>query len=302
MRVLDIFEWLAWDRFLAVLAVPDANRITVTPGSALIPAEADSPTALLHVNLTWPNIAFPNYREWLASYEEIGRPAINGYCSSIDKWSIQEACAGAGLPHVRAGRDGDPGEMLIAKTRANYGGLAEAKLNPDLVGDLSPPPWPYPQRVQLFRRDEVPAEMWDDRRVTVERYVCNSTGRFRRTYVVGDYVAAATSHSADILKTMEQRDGVDLVSVRSARDIPYDPRDPISVTYRLAQAMRVDFAALDLAVDEDDVNHPVDVNTTPSFGRDSNPRLIHELAEAMAVLIERGSLHAHHRQPPHLSS
>jgi hypothetical protein len=293
MPVLDIFEWLAWDRFLAVIAVRDANRITVTPGSALIPAQAGAPAALCHVNLTRPEIAFPNYREWLASYEELGRPVLNGYCSSIDKWSIQEACAGAGLPHVRVGREGDPGEMVIAKTRANYGGLAEEKLDPALVGDLSPPPWPYPQRVQLFRRDEVPAAMWDDPRVAVERYVCNSTGRFRRAYVVGDYVAAATSHSADILKTMEQRNGVDLVSVKSARDIPYDPRDPLSVAYRVAQAMRVDFAALDLAVDEDDVNHPIDVNTTPSWGRDHNPRLILEVTEAMAVLIERGSLYAH---------
>jgi len=292
MSDLDIFEWLAWDRFLAVIATRDPNRITVTPGSVLGLPEDDGPPALLHVNLSRPEIAFPNYAEWIARYEELGRPVINGYCASIDKWSIQEACEAAGLPHVRIAREGDPGELVIAKTRANYGGLAEAKLDPKLAGGLAPPPWPYPQRVQLFRRDAVPAAMWDDPRMTVERYVRNSKGRFRRAYVVGDYVAVATSYSDDVLKTMEQRDGVDLVSVKSAKDLPYDPRDPISVTYRLARAMRVDFAALDLALDEDGVNHPIDVNTTPSWGRDHNPRLIQELTEAMAVLIDRGSLHA----------
>jgi len=292
MPVLDIFEWLAWDRFLAVLAVSGANRITVTPGSALRLAEADRPPALLHVNLSQPERAFPNYDEWLASYREAGRPVINGYCASIDKWSVQQACADAGLPYARAPRNGDPGEMLIAKSRANYGGLAEGKVAPELVGDLSPPPWPYPERVQLFRREQVPAGMWDDPRLTIERYICNSEGRFRRAYVVGDYVAVASSRSDDILKTMEQRGGVDLVSVGSARHLRYDPRDPLSVAYRIAQAMRVDFAALDLAMDEDAVNYPIDVNTTPSWGRDHNPRLIDELTKAMAVLIDRGSLYA----------
>jgi glutathione synthase/RimK-type ligase-like ATP-grasp enzyme len=293
MPVLNIFEWIAWDRFLAVIAVPETNRIRVTPGHALRPAEADAPAALLHVNLSQPNLAFPNYREWLASYEEIGRPVINGYCASIDKWSVQDACARAGLPQARAARDGEAGEMLIAKSRANYGGLGEGKLDAGLVGDLSPPPWPYPERVQLFRRDELPAPMWDDPRLTVERYVNNPEGKFRRTYVVGEYVGAVTSRSDDVLKSLTQREGSnEFVSVKSAKDRPDDPRDPLYVTYRIAQAMRVDFAAIDLALDDDGVNHPIDVNTTPSWGTGHNPRLLREVGEAMAVLVERGSLWA----------
>ena len=292
MPNLDILEWLAWNQFLAVLAVPDANRITVTPGQALPPATANAPAALLHVNLSRPDQAFPNYDDWLGSYEALGRPVINGYCASIDKWSVQAACAEAGLPCVRTGRDGDPGELVIAKSRANYGGLAESKLSADLVGDLSPPPWPYPERVQLFRRDKVPPEMWDDPRLTIERYVSNAQGWFRRTYIVGEYIAAATSRSEGVLKTMAHDDGVDLVSVKSFRDFSDDPRDPLSVTYRVAQAMRVDFAALDLAMDENGVNHPIDVNTTPSFAGDHNPQFIQEMAEAMAVLVATGSRYA----------
>lgn len=292
MPELDIYEWLAWDRFLAAITVPNARRITITPGFALdLPKPGASP-ALFHVNLSHPDLAFPNYVEWRASYEEAGRPVINGYCASIDKWSVQQACSGAGLPCVRAAREGDPDEFLITKARANYGGLTEGELSANLVGDLSPPPWPYPERVQLFRRQEVPVAMWDDPRLTIERYVSNAQGLFRRTYVVGDYVAVATARSDAVLKEMNQRGGVDLISIESASNLPHDDCDPLSVTYRLAQAMRLDFAALDLAVDENGVNHPIDVNTTPSWGRDHNPILIDQLTQAMSVLIIRGSLYA----------
>jgi hypothetical protein len=292
MPVLNIFEWSAWDGFLLTHAVPGAHRISIMPGSTLSLAAASAPPAFIHVNLSQPATAFPNYFEWLASYADTNVPVINGYCASIDKWSVQKACTDAGLPHVRTARHGEPDEILIAKSRANYGGLFEGKIAANLVGEIAPPDWPYPQRVQLFRREEVPPAMWDDARLTVERYVSNPAGQFRRSYVVGHYVAAATSFSEQTLKTMDHRGGVDFISIKSAKDRPYDPRDPLSVTYKIAQAMRVDFAALDLAVDEHGVNHPIDVNTTPSWGEDRNPQLIHELGEAMELLIENGSLYA----------
>lgn len=292
MPALNIFEWSAWNRFLAVTLMPNAQRVKVTPGFALNLAETVGPASLLHVNLSRPNRAFPNYIEWLDRHRQLGKPVINGYCASIDKWSVQESCARTGLPCVRASQFGDAAEMMIVKSRANYGGLSEKKLSADLVGDLKPSAWSYQQRVQLFRRDQVPSGIWDDSSLTVERYVSNPTGRFRRAYVAGDYVAVATSRADDVLKVMDHSAGVDLVSDTLGKNLSLDPRDPLSVAYRIAQAMRVDFAAIDLAVDENDINYPIDVNTTPSWGDDHDPRLLRELADAMAILVEKGSLHA----------
>jgi hypothetical protein len=55
--------------------------------------------------------------------------------------------------------------------------------------------------------------------------------------------------------------------------------------------MRVDFAAIDLALDEDGLPYPLDLNTTPVWGRraDLNPRLIGELIEAFRPLLAGGS-------------
>ena len=294
MARLQVVEWNAWQRFLITHIVPDAERVTVTPGSGLLPVTRRPAPALVHVNLSRPHEVFPDYDGWLAAYEEIGLPVLNGYVFSIDKWAVQHACAAAGLPEVRASRAGDPDEMLIIKSRANHRGLYEQELPAGMVGDMSPPEWPYPERVHRLARRDVADAIWSDRRIAIERYVSNADGRFQRAYVVGDYVAVATSFSPALVKEMDHRKGVELVSTSAASARPLDPRDPLSSAFRLAQAMRADFAALDLALDDDGIVHPIDLNTTPTWGRyaELNPRLIGELIDAFRPLTEQGSLYA----------
>ena len=294
MPRLQVCEWHAWQHFLITHIVPDAARVTVTPGSELRSMARLSAPALVHVNLSRPHQVFPDYDRWLAAYEEIGLPVLNGYVHSIDKWAVQDACAAAGLPQVRAPRGGDPDEVLIIKSRANHRGLYEQELPPGMVGDMSPPSWPYPERVHRLRRREVSDAVWDDRRVAVERYISNPQGRFQRAYVAGEYVAVATSHSPKLVKEMDHRKGVDLASTTAASVRPVDGRDPLSVAFRLAREMRADFAALDLALDDTGMVHPIDLNTTPTWGwrHDLNPRLIGELIEAFGPLTEHGSRYA----------
>lgn len=291
MPRLRVVEWRAWQRFLITHVVPDAEPVTATPGSELCSLAPPTGPALIHVNLSRPWAAFGDYELWLTAHEQAGLPVLNGYCHSIDKWAIQDACDAAGLSRVRASRDGDPEETLILKTRANHRGLYEQELSPDMVGDMLPPPWPYPERVHKLKRRDVPASLWEDRRIAIERFVTNAEGRFQRAYVVGDYVAVATSYSDKLVKEMDHRNGVELVSTEMASARPLDARDPLAVAFRLAREMRVDFAALDLALDEDGIVYPLDLNTTPSWGRyaDLNPRLIGELIEAFRPLIEHGS-------------
>lgn len=283
-----VFEWFAWDRFLITHILPNARRIPVLPGFNLSDLDTCAAPAMVHVNLSRPGSAFPDYVAWLARYEQAGSPVVNGYFESIDKWVIQEACKLAGLPHVRAGRHGDPEETLIIKVRANHRGRYERQLPVEITGELAPPSWPYPDRVHKLKRNEIPDNVWEDPRITVERYIGNAQGRFRRAYVAGEYVAVAMSHSPDLVKEMDHRRGVELISTPDASQRPLNERDPLSVAYQLARTMRVDFGALDLAVDDSDIVYPVDVNTTPVW-RGGGEGLIHELSEAFASLIEKGS-------------
>jgi len=290
---LQVVEWNAWERFMITHILPDAQCITATPGAPLSALTMPSAPALIHVNLSRPRTVFPDYSDWLRAHEEAGRPVLNGYCRSIDKWAVQEACAAAGLPQVRARRDGDPDELVIIKSRANHCGLYEQTLPEEMTGDMTAPPWPYPERIHKLRRREVPEPLWTDRRIAIERFVSNASGRYQRAYVAGDYAAVVTAFSPDLVKQINQRHVTEMISDDAAASRPADNRDPLSVTFRLARAMQADFAALDLALDEDGAPHPIDLNTTPSWGEetDLNPRLIGEMREAFEPLLRAGSPH-----------
>ncbi|MDQ1159483.1 glutathione synthase/RimK-type ligase-like ATP-grasp enzyme, partial [Sphingomonas sp. SORGH_AS 950] len=290
MTQLTVFEWNAWDRFLITHAVPNAKAITVEPGSELRMADSDVEAAMIHVNLSRPAAAFPNFVQWRADLEARGRPVLNGYFESIDKWALQAACAAAGLPIVRTGPDGDPDELLVVKARANHYGRYERLLPAELTQDMVPPLWPYPERVHQFARKDLPQEYWHDSRITVERYIGNVTGTFQRSYVVGDYVAVATSHSDRLVKEMDQRLCCGLQSTQDASQLPLAPDNALAISHRLASELRVDFAALDLVLDDQGNVYPIDLNTTPVWGSetDLNPTLIAEVRAAFAELIERG--------------
>ncbi len=288
---LNVFEWCAWEAFLITHIWPEANRVSVVPGTPLPGPQACRGAAMLHINLSQPGRAFDNFAGWLAEFEAVGRPVINGYFDSIDKWAVQDACGKAGLPATRAPRGGDPQELLIIKARANHYGRFERYLASEMVGDMAPPPWPYPERVHRMPREEIPPHVWSDPRITVERYIGNREDRFMRAYVTGDFVAVAVSHAAGLVKEMDQKRPIEMIATQSGSTLAFDPCDPLAVAHCLARTMRVDFGALDLAVDDDGVIYPIDINTTPAWGteRNLNPGLLSELNYALTKLTETGS-------------
>lgn len=286
---LRIFEWSAWGGFLINSLVPDATRVSVKPGSTLCDVGAPDAPTMIHVNLSRPRDVFPDFDLWLNECAQSGYPPLNGYCVSIDKWALQAACAACGLPGVRALPEGHPDEMLLLKARANHSGEYERLLDPELFGDLAPPPWPYPERVHVSPRHAVPDFMWKDARIAVERFVSNPAGRFHRAYIAGEYVAVATSHSPGVMKEMDHSRGIEFRSVRNASLVADDDHDPVSVVYRTARAMKIDFAALDLAVDDKGVVYAIDLNATPWWGLDENPQLIDEMGAAFTSLVSSGS-------------
>ena len=293
MTRLQVVEWSAWDRFLIRHVAPDAVRLPVEPGAPLGNLGDVAAPALLHVNLSRPGSVFPDMDRWLQRFAAAGCRVLNGYCASIDKRAVQDACRAAGLPVVRAARDGDAHEQLIVKTRANHRGLFERDLPAGLAGELCAPLWPYPERVHRLRRADVPDALWRDPAVVVERYVDNRDGRFQRAYVVGDWIALATSWSPVLVKEMDHHLPVAIEMAAGAATRALYMRDAATVAARLARAMRVDFGAIDLALDDAGVAHPIDVNLTPWWGGEIlSPDLIDAIGAALVSLTQTGSRYA----------
>lgn len=285
-----VLEWGAWGGFLVNHVLPDARRLVAWPGEGLH-ASADGPL-LCHINRTRPRTAYPDLEAWCAARAERGFPPCNGYCTTIDKWAVQEACGRLSLPLARAVPGGDPDERLAVKARANHGGKHDDSAERPPVGLPSPPGWPYPGRIWVLPRREVPDAAWKHAAIAIERFITNRTGTFHRAYVAGRYVGAATSRSQRTMKEMLHRTSDGFRSCADGAALSDDDRDPLSVAFRLAQGMCADFAAIDLAVDDEGTAFAVDVNTTPWWGDDSNSQLISGLRDAFAALAQTGSLYS----------
>jgi len=286
-------EWNAWSGFLIQQICPDAYVQSIQlgdPAISLLNRVQDSHRVLLfHINLTFLERAMSGREQLRLALVERGVCPLNMRVESIDKWSVQSACARAALPVCRASRLGNPEELLVVKSRANHAGHAECEADPFYRNFLAIE-FETEERIRIVRRKDVAAETWDSATLTVERYIANREGRFHRTYVFGDQVAVATSRSDKQLREMWQKDGVDLITCDKASSRPLSAFDPISVTSRLAREMHLEYGALDLMVDDTGLIYPVDVNVTTWWGPDENRDLIEFLRRAAAEFREFPSL------------
>ncbi len=282
---LAVIEWLAWKRFLISFVDLRARRIPILPGARLMDSGRSLSNAqkiLLHVNVTCQGRFFSDrdaFRRWASGQ---GIVLLNDRVESTDKWSLQEKCAHHGLASARASLNGDPDEILVVKTRANHCGRPERRLEDKYLGDMQRiEHWPFASRIELAPRRRIAPNIWNHSGLTVERYVGNSAGQFHRAYVLGDYVAAATSQCAGVLKEMDHRTKHSFCSTFDGASLEPSNTEVLSVAYRCARSLSADFAAIDIAEDESGTLYPIDLNVTPWWGDDSNERLIRELRQAL---------------------
>jgi glutathione synthase/RimK-type ligase-like ATP-grasp enzyme len=146
--------------------------------------------------------------------------------------------------------------------------------------------WTAPERVIVARRRNVDPQVWAASSLTVERFINNPAGRFHRAYLLGDRVAVATSHASNPFKDMVHNQDTALATTEAAHLRASSLQDPIHVAQRIATAMEIDYAAIDLMEDEAGVIYPVDVNTTPYWGDLSNPALIDHLKAGWRQLAD----------------
>lgn len=279
MKSLCIYEWRAGRGFLLPMMFPKATRLHATIGETSsdllkrLPAEIS--TFLFHVNLTDTRRTPLRRRAFCRALRARGIRILNEHVTDISKHRVQQVCALAGLRTTLAARDGDPDEMLIVKTNANYGGESEKRLGADGRRRLGLSP-----RSRLIlgydgylvlRRSEVRPDFWRSRHVIVERFVENRRHVFYRAHKVLDRVIVSRMvNPARIKKMLQQirRTNWNLLlpslePVEGPRPVPMHV---ISAVATFCAAARLDVGSIDLLEDDEGRCYVVDLNAQPYWG------------------------------------
>ena len=134
MRSLCIYEWRSWRDFLLPMMFPGATRLRATLGETssdlLKRLPSNTEVFTFHVNLTDMRRTPLRRSAFSRALRARGIRIVNEHVTDISKHRVQEVCAQAGLHQTIAPRAGNPDEVLIVKSNANYGGEKEEFLSP----------------------------------------------------------------------------------------------------------------------------------------------------------------------------
>lgn len=304
MKSLCIYEWQSWHGFLLPMMFPEATRVRARLGETSsdlmkrLPSHAGS--FLFHVNLTDTRRTPLRRSVFCRALRARGIRILNEHVTDISKHRVQEVCALAGLRTTRATRAGDPDEMLIVKTSANYGGEKERLLSPDqrrLLGLAPRCRWIGRHDGYLIRRrSEVGPEFWRSRQVIVERFIENRGHVFYRAHKVLDRVIISRMVNPARIKKMLQQIrrtnwNLHLPALEPVLDPTGGPRPmPMHVAQavsRFCAAARLDVGSIDLLEDDDGRCYVVDINASPFWGEAGYDHMLRYLA---------GGLDIHHEE------
>jgi hypothetical protein len=215
----------------------------------------------------------------------------------IRKRTIQSRCRDFGLPSVTAPASGPDEELLIVKTDLNSGGEREQLLSAaqKALFNLTPHPGPMkrPEDYFVSRRVDLPADVWNDPTLVVERYVKNPLDRFFRVYVAANSVVISEAYTDVHVKRMAgpiRRYNHWLW--RQAERIYGDSTPPSNLPPRLLQTaglflnrFQLDYGAIDIVESQDGEFYVVDVNKTPYWGDEKQPGLIEHLRKGFSKAL-----------------
>ena len=177
----------------------------------------------------------------------------------------------------------------MIKTDLNCHGEAEAVLTPGQQLRLGYPPpsqllgsiLAEVQKYPVLRRRDIPLAWWSEPQIIIERYISNPDDRFYRVHILRDRLGIIDVIVPGAVKKLSA--GLKATHSYFTHDqldsghIPA-PFDAICRQIRILQKrLGMDFAALDLVLDQTGTLFIVDVNTTPWAGslRPDHPLLVH---------------------------
>ncbi len=241
----------------------------------------------MHINCTDTSRFIEARDRLLNGLRDRGTVVINGEAITISKRTIQRACLTLGLNSTLAEETGDPEGSLIVKTDRNYWGNSERlRLTPDerrtlclnedsngvirLLSTFNT----YP----VLKRGNIPSTWWRDDQLIVERFIHNHSGRFYRVHVLLDRIAVTEAVCSGNVKKLgpdvsfkETRlySRYKLLSERKSADA-----EVVHQACSVMDHLRIEFAGIDVMVDNAGRPFVVDVNTTPFAGRTSDGNLM----------------------------
>jgi hypothetical protein len=293
---LAIYEHRAWDGFLLPCMFPEALRISAEVGDSGADLLARLPDDLnmlaFHLPLT-ATAHFPLMREqFCVNLARRRVRVINELMTDISKRTLQGLCQQSCLPVATADRIGPPDEMLIVKTNFNYGGEAERALTVDErstlgCGDCSTLVKDSRDYMVVERR-KIPPAAWDDLTLVVERFITNAHNFFYRAYIGGASIAISRVVDEANLKKMPE--GIERKTLFTSKcDLAVRSTvasvDSLSVcSHSILSFLKccpLDFGAIDLVQDDEDVIYIIDVNTTPFWGETGHSEILEHLVNGL---------------------
>lgn len=278
-----VLEWKAWEGFLLTHVLGnDAERIEVDPFRELPSEEFDRicdsfATVCFQINLSVRGRLPLRIRDLTDRFVERGVFVVNGFVQDIRKSTLQTHLETIGLPSVKVTPSGSSHEVLFVKTDLNYGGDLERHLPPESIAAagferLISPEIKGAYYYKTALRETLPAEIWNDPAIMIEKYIDNAENSFYRVYFSGERVIIVKAFAARIIKKLsnDPRDTnyvSDLEHLKAGRD-----QLELSETLKrnlvtFLEQSAVEFGCLDIVHDGNDNFYIVDLNLTPYAGR-----------------------------------
>jgi hypothetical protein len=298
---LSVYDWSEWDGFVIPAVWPRAKKIAAkfgeSPEQIASRVPESSRAFLLHLDIS-DHAAF--LEDGAALVEALqGRDVtvLNALMPDIRKRTIQKSCREFGLLSPTPSRDGDDRELLIIKTDFNSAGEREHLLSKRQQTKFNLTPHAGrirgPRDYYVMRRGEIPAEVWSDRTLIVQRYIKNRANRFYRIYAALDAIVVSEACSdKDIKRIGAVKSRFNYFLWRKQDRIFGDPNvisqlpeDLLRDAGIFLHRFKMDFGAIDIVESEDRQFYIIDANKTPHWGDEVQPGLIEHLRKGFEEVI-----------------
>lgn len=299
-EMVAIYEWQTKPAFLLSVLCPSSHRIEANASDWAEDILQRLPKEIrlfaFHLNLT-QTASFPHDRpELCKALSRAGIAVVNSEVTNISKAFIQASCRRLHLPTTEAVPEGCPDEMLIIKTCLNYGGLGERSLDTSAIRILGQGAYGCSidaGSYKIVKRRDVTHHEWTDPSLFIERFVRNREDRFCRVYVLGAYFVISEVVDPADLKRMpggiERKNWFYCIHDDRSAALGNESARLMTLADQIrqfVQLLRLDFAALDVVIDDDDLHYIIDVNTTPSWRDTVEPNVETFLHAVMAGMIK----------------
>jgi len=210
--------------------IPGQGQVSRTGGNASNLVKPGDNPAFNIGEWAFNNLALPTTG---TAFNSAPFTVLNANGTDIRKSTLHARCIALGLPCVLADADGPPNERVIIKTTLNAGGAPERKLVRQWGAHASQFALQLsnfvlgPKGYVVCRRDAVPAAVWGDPTLVVERFIENPAKCFYKALVVGDAAVVTEAWSDREIKRVTE-------PIRGRNNYYYWTRDGEHVAVRYA--------------------------------------------------------------------